>query len=572
MHEPLNLQAHGGSHPRRIVIIGAGPTGLGAGYRLRELGHPDFHVYEAHPFVGGLAHSFVDDHGFTWDIGGHVLFSHYKYYDSVFDRLMGADFTLNDRESWVRMFDRWVPYPFQNNVRYLPKEAAFECLAGLIKAQNGHGKVRNAAEATNFGEFIDAVFGEGIAKHFMRPYNFKVWAFPPERMNKQWIGERVAVIDVERALKNVILGTDDFGWGPNNRFKFPLFGGTGEFYRRFGPILGLREDGLETPDSRIKLNKPVAAIDVDAKRVTFADGTTTTYDALLTTIPLDVLCTKVLRGNVPPHIRDTAARLLHSAGYMVGLGLKSRTPGGGTPSTKSWMYFPEHNCPFYRVTYLSNYSPNMTPDKENYYSLLCEVSESEAKPTVGNHGSNPDAVVEEVITGLENAGLLEPGERANIISRWCYYADYSYPTPSVERDAILAVVIPWLESTGIYSRGRFGMWKYEVANTDHSLMQGVEWVNRVLLGEPETTIGMTYTVTEDGRNAAVHERPAHAGSGEKRVNASNGVAHVEAKPSIGSPSTTGNGATRGATVGKAEARAQHTSMESGSIGEEEIGV
>ncbi|MFN9992530.1 MAG: hypothetical protein ACK54H_04230, partial [Phycisphaerales bacterium] len=97
-----------------------------------------------------------------------------------------------------------------------------------------------------------------------------------------------------------------------------------------------------------------------------------------------------------------------------------------------------------------------------------------------------------------------------------YYADYSYPTPSVERDAILSDVIPWLESKSIMSRGRFGMWKYEVSNTDHSLMQGVEVVNRLIHGDAETTIGMIYKVTEDGRNAAVHERSAQAGSGEKR--------------------------------------------------------
>jgi len=524
---------------QRIVILGAGPTGLGAGYRLRQLGHTNFTLYERNPYVGGLAHSFTDPQGFTWDIGGHVMFSHYTYYDACFDELMGDEFTLNNRESWVRMMGTWVPYPFQNNVRYLPRQAAFECIAGLVRAQGGKGKVPSPAAAENFGEFIDAVFGEGIAGYFMRPYNYKVWAYPPERMNKQWIGERVAVIDVERALRNVILGTDDFGWGPNNQFKFPLRGGTGEFYRRFGPRLGLTEDGRETPGGHIRLNKTVTSIDADARVITFADGATDTYDVLVSTMPLDVLCGKVLKesergpGTPLAEIASRAAGLLHSSGYMVGIGLKSRAPGAGTPDTKSWMYFPEENCPFYRVTYLSNYSPHMTPDRANYYSLLCEVSESDAKPTPGDRGRNPDAVVDDCIAGLENAGLLLPGERANIVSRWCYYADYSYPTPSVERDDILADVIPWLEARGIYSRGRFGMWKYEVANTDHSLMQGVELVNRLLRGEPETTIGMSYTVTHDGRNAAVHERPAHAGSGEKRLAAaaaSNGHAVIEAKP------------------------------------------
>ena len=87
----------------------------------------------------------------------------------------------------------------------------------------------------------------------------------------------------------------------------------------------------------------------------------------------------------------------------------------------------------------------------------------------------------------------------------------------VAPDEILAEVIPWLEARDIYSRGRFGMWKYEVSNTDHTLMQGVELVNRLVLGEAETTIGMVYRITTDGREAAVHERSAHAGSGEKKL-------------------------------------------------------
>ncbi len=508
--------------PGRILILGAGPTGLGAAYRLKELGHSDFRMYDRNPYLGGLAHSFTDEAGFTWDIGGHVMFSHYKYYDEVFDRLMGEDFTLNDRESWVRMMDRWVPYPFQNNIRHLPPQVTYECLSGLIKAQLGSQSARGAipgpAAATNFGEFIDAVFGDGIARHFMRPYNFKVWAHPPEMMNKHWIGERVAVIDVDRAVRNVVLGTDDFGWGPNNRFKFPLRGGTGEFYHRFDRVLS----------GSYQLNTQVKTIDIDRRLVTFADGSTDRYDSLLSAIPLDILCRDILassRGTIPDHIRNTACRLRHSSGCMVGIGIKRPCP-----STKSWMYFPDDNCPFYRVTYLSNYSPHMTPEpytdiqpgaagypadgpRRNgpYYSLLCETSASEFKPV------NESTIIEDTIQGLINSGLITPDERADIVSTWLYRAGYSYPTPTVDRDDILSEIIPWLESHHIYSRGRFGMWKYEVANTDHSLMQGVELVNRLLLGEKETTIGVVYKVTEDGRNAAEHERAVVAGSGEKRT-------------------------------------------------------
>ncbi len=491
-----------------LAILGLGPTGLGAAYRLLELGQSNFHAFDANPYLGGLAASFTDHQGFTWDIGGHVMFSHYDYYDRVFDRLMGSDFSMIDRSSYVRSHDAWVPYPFQNNIRHLPKQVAFECLAGLVKAQAGRGKVPSAAAAKNFAEFIDAVFGEGLATHFMRPYNFKVWAHPPETMNKEWIGERVAVIDVERALRNVLLEQDDAGWGPNNRFKFPLRGGTGEFYRRFGPIIA----------EHASLNTRIARVNIDTRTLTLADGRRHSFEALLSTMPVDRLVADVLEGNVPTRIRDLAARLLHSAGHFVGIGLKRPVPRNW-----SWMYFPDANSPFYRVTYLSNYSPHMTPDRARHYSLLCETSESRFKPV------NAATIVEDTIRGLEASDLLQPGERDDIVSVWHHRVEYSYPTPSVERDGILAELIPWLESRGIYSRGRFGMWKYEVANTDHSLMQGVEWVNRMTSGEPETTIGLKYRVTESGREAAEHHRPTVAGSGEKRLIA------IEPKPLRTSP-------------------------------------
>jgi protoporphyrinogen oxidase len=476
----------------KIVILGAGPTGLGAAYRLKELGYNNFQMYERSPHIGGLASSFTDSAGFTWDIGGHVMFSHYKYYDDVFDKLMGKDFQLNMRECWVRMFNSWVPYPFQNNIRYLPKEITYECLMGLVEAQTK----RDHKAARNFKEFMDAVFGDGIVKHFMEPYNFKVWAHAAEMMNKEWIGERVAVLDINRAIKNVVIGNDDFGWGPNNQFKFPLFGGTGEFYRRFAKPL----------EGHVNLNKTVDFINLLKKEVRFKDGEVVKYDQLISAMPLDKLCNDMLNGEVPREIKKATAGLRHSGGYMVGVGIKQPCP-----STKSWMYFPEDNCPFYRVTYLSNYSPYMTPDKDRYYSLLCETSYSEFKPVDKNR------VVDDTITGLVNAGLIKDEDRNDIVDTWVYHADYSYPTPSVERDGILAQAIPFLEQHGIYSRGRFGMWKYEVSNTDHTLMQGVELANRLILGEPEVTIGMKYASTLDGRNAAVHERSSVAGSGEKRI-------------------------------------------------------
>jgi UDP-galactopyranose mutase len=445
---------------RRIVIIGAGPTGLGAAYRLRELGYRNFRIFEARDRVGGLASSEMSANGFTYDIGGHVLFSHYPYFDRLFDTLLGDEYQQLRREAWIWMLGRFLPYPFQNNIKYLPADACLECLLGLIEAQR---TPRDARRFRNFEEFIYGVFGEGIAKHFMMPYNFKVWAHPPRLMSTTWIGERVSVVDIARVLGNVILDRDEVAWGPNATFKYPRYGGTGGLFARMQ--LSVRE--------HLCLNAPVAAVDVARKEVVLESGGRIPYDDLLSTMPLDLLVFS-LRGAVPDLVIERARELRHSGSYIVGIGVRQPSP-----SSKCWIYFPEPDCPFYRLTYLSNYSPEVVPDAATHYSLLAEVSHSEFKSV------NRATIVDETIQGLFNTRILRESDREDIVDTHLIERAYTYPVPSLERDEALRVIHPFLESHDIYSRGRFGAWRYEVGNMDHAVAQGVELVDRLLLGRRE---------------------------------------------------------------------------------------
>jgi protoporphyrinogen oxidase len=445
---------------KKIVILGAGPTGLGAGYRLNELGYRNWAIYDRNNYIGGLATSFEDGAGFTYDIGGHVMFSHYKYFDDLVDKLMGDDYTEIVRQAWIWMMDRFVPYPFQNNIGYLPKEVVLECVMGLIEA---HQHPERVAAATNFDQLIDAQFGAGIAKYFMKPYNFKVWAHPVNHMNRSWLGERVAMPNLERVVKNVLLGQADASWGPNNKFKYPLYGGTGGLY---APMIRYVGDHLQ-------LNKTAVHIDNTNQQVYFSDGEIVDYDLLLSTMPLDLLVSRL--SDVPLAVHQQIHHLHHSSGLIVGVGINRPCP-----SDKCWLYFPELNAPFYRVTYLSNYSPYLVPDA-NHFSLLTETSYSEHKP------EDKNSIVDRVVQGLINVKLLEPGDLNRIVSTYLIDVDYSYPVPTTDRNHALSVIQPHLMAQNIYSRGRFGAWEYEIGNMDHSVMQGVELVNHWLLGEAETT-------------------------------------------------------------------------------------
>lgn len=112
---------------------------------------------------------------------------------------------------------------------------------------------------------------------------------------------------------------------------------------------------------------------------------------------------------------------------------------------------------------------------------MLEVSESKVKPV------NHETILAECIQGLINTEMLRPTDE--LVSTYHRVFVPGYPTPSLNRDRALAKLLPTLrDKYGIWSRGRFGSWKYEVGNQDHSFMLGVEAADSVLFGSPEMTL------------------------------------------------------------------------------------
>jgi protoporphyrinogen oxidase len=427
-----------------ILIIGAGPCGIGCARELERLGHRDWLLLEQEDHAGGLASSIVDREGFTWDLGGHVVFSHFGEFDALIAEAMGDEVFHHERSSYVRFEGRWVPYPFQNNLRYLPEEVTRECLEGLARAPGGD-------PGLDFANWMRAAFGEGITRHFMAPYNFKVWATPLEQMASTWIAERVSVVDYERALRNVREGRDDAAWGPNNRFVFPALGGTGEIYTRTAAKL----------DDRIRYLEEVVAIDPEAKRVRLSNGREVGYRALVSTAPLDLLVAWLT--SCPSAVRAAANQLSHTSVYMVGVGYEKPLS-----DDKSWMYFPQNHTPFYRATNFAKYSQANVPggDVGRYSAYMTETSFSEQKPV------ERDGLEEAVERGLRESGVVEG--RPDVVSVHVEQIDYAYPVPTLDRDQALRTIQPWLMKRDIFSRGRFGSWRYEIGNMDHAVKMGVD--------------------------------------------------------------------------------------------------
>jgi protoporphyrinogen oxidase len=198
------------------------------------------------------------------------------------------------------------------------------------------------------------------------------------------------------------------------------------------------------------------------------------YERLLSTVPLDQLVTM---SDQRERLQPAAAELRYTPVHVFGIALHGRP--SPTIAHRCWMYFPQKDCPFHRVTTFSLYSPFNVPDASRYWSLLVEASEPPERAERG------DSLVEPVIDGLVRNRLITRDQLHHV---WHIRLERGYPVPTLKREAALAAILPALEAVDLYSRGRFGAWRYEVSNQDHSFAQGVEVVDRWLKGSVERTL------------------------------------------------------------------------------------
>jgi protoporphyrinogen oxidase len=160
-------------------------------------------------------------------------------------------------------------------------------------------------------------------------------------------------------------------------------------------------------------------------------------------MPLDLLVAAI--SDCPNEVRAAAQALQHTSVSVVGVGVEQPLKGDW-----SWLYFPDDSVPFYRVTNFARYAAGNVPagDTAHLSAFLTESSFSMHRP-------RPDEDLgARVVDSLARVGLIV-GE-APVISLHRVDVDYAYPVPTLDRDRALAVIQPWLQARGIYSRGRFG--------------------------------------------------------------------------------------------------------------------
>jgi protoporphyrinogen oxidase len=108
---------------------------------------------------------------------------------------------------------------------------------------------------------------------------------------------------------------------------------------------------------------------------------------------------------------------------------------------------------------------------------MTETSYSEQRPV------ERAGLEERVETGLRDVRLVT--NNPPVASVHVEQLEYAYPIPTLGRDEALGTIQPWLMQHGIFSRGRFGSWRYEMGNMDHAVKMGVDVAQKIVDGAEE---------------------------------------------------------------------------------------
>ena len=444
----------------KVLIIGAGPAGLSCGYELVKAGI-EVEVYEASPFVGGMARSF-DLWGQRVDMGPHRFFSREQHINEFFTTLVKDDYTLVNRLTRIYYRNRFFHYPIKlfNVLRNLPLITIAQILWEYLRIRMFPYK-----NPTTFEEWVSNRFGRKLFEIFFKHYSEKLWGIPCSKIDADWAAQRIKSLSLWEALISAIFGNrgnkhktllDQFAY-PNN--------GTGTLYERAADYI--REHG-----GRVNLQRPVKRVVQDAggevTGIELKDGRIVTADRVVSTMPL----TLMVKGmqNVPEDIISAAEKLYFRNTILAYLEVDSTDL-----FSDNWIYVHSPEVKHGRITNFRNWSRELNRDKKT--TILCmEFWAFDHDPI----WKDRDETIAELAKKEIHLMKLVPPQ-TEILNAYILRVPRCYPVYETGYQVHLKKVENYLDTIGnLIPIGRYGAFKYN--NQDHSILMGILAADKITQG------------------------------------------------------------------------------------------
>jgi len=419
----------------KTIVLGAGISGISTAYHL-GLKNIDATIYEKDSEWGGLCGNFTLD-GFRFDKSVHLSFAS----DEYVQKLMYNETPYHKHPPEASNYYEgcWVKHPAQNNLFPLPAETKVKIITDFIKNADKEHTI------TDYESWLRAQFGDYFAEEFPMKYTRKYWTMDAKELSTTWVGTRLSQPNIEEVLRGSF--TTDI---PNayyaKEMRYPKQGG----YKSF----------LNTmqKECTIELNKEAKAINPKNKEITFTDGSTVTYENLISSLPIPHIIE--LLPEVPQNVIDASKKLLPSSVAIVSLGFNK-------PDLAEHLWYYIYDEDFLPARC---YSPSLKSSDnvpEGCSSIQFEVYFSNRKDLA----LQGDALIEDIISrGIK----MELFKREDIIVKDMRILPYGNIIFYEGMEEDRQVVLDYLASLNIYGVGRFGKWEY--LWTDQCVLTGKDIV------------------------------------------------------------------------------------------------
>lgn len=467
MSSSIPTHDHDGSHglirQKGVVVIGGGPAGLTAAYKLSK-GNIPCMVLEKDQIVGGLSRT-VSYNGFLFDIGGHRFFTKVKAVEAIWHELLSdQDFRVCSRLSRILYNRKFFPYPL--NPLYTLRNLGILNSLGILGSYLQSQCFPELPE-DNFERWVSNRFGKRLYRIFFATYTKKVWGIPPHQISSEWAEQRIKDLSIPTLLKNAF-----FKVGSQNgsviKTLLPQF-----HYPRYGPGMMWKAAATKVAQKggRVRFGAGVEKIywskgqvnaiefSVNGRRETISPW------QVISSMPLQELLEK-FEPRVPSIYREAAARLRYRDFLTVALIINKRDV-----FPDHWIYIHDPDVKVGRIQNFKNWSAEMVPD-QNKTCLGLEYFCFEGD---GLWAAKDSDLIELGKQELETMGLAKASE---IQDGTVVRMPKAYPVYDHTYREALAEIRTFLDGLNNFQVvGRNGMHKYN--NQDHSMLTALLAVENI---------------------------------------------------------------------------------------------
>ncbi|MDP1573419.1 MAG: NAD(P)/FAD-dependent oxidoreductase [Coxiellaceae bacterium] len=451
----------------KIVVIGAGPAGLTAGYLLAQQNASTL-IIEQDAIVGGISRT-PQYKAFYFDIGGHRFFSKSEAVEKLWDEMLPNELLTRPRESRIFYNKKFYHYPLKpwNALNQL---GLFESIACVISY--GIAKIK-PRKGNTFADWTMNHFGKRLYLHFFKTYTEKVWGIPCEEISADWAAQRIQGLSLSSAIKNAFI--PEF---IKSRKKAKIKTLTNTFrYPPRGP--GMLWESCakkyEAAGGELIKNARVVRCDYSTASAQWkisyqknnGEMESVFCEHLISSAPIKNMVSDFLYPKPSDRCLAAASQLRYRDFLIVVLIVRDTNN-----LTDNWIYIHDKEVDVGRIQNFKSWSPEMVPDPTlSSYGMEYFCNENSVLWNMSD-----DALIAKAKNEITHIGLVKA---ADIFDGCVVRQTKAYPVyDQTYQDHLKVIQAAMTDYPGLHLVGRNGLHKYN--NQDHSMLTAMLTVENIL--------------------------------------------------------------------------------------------